>query len=124
MSENSARIFVIARTSVVYGWHQTKSNFATWVVDSLKNQKSINVVEDHYNSPTLADDLATMISKLIDRRTSGIYHTAGSTRISRYEFALRIAETFGLDKSLIIPVKMNSIKSWIAKRPSRFITSR
>jgi dTDP-4-dehydrorhamnose reductase len=46
---------------------------------------------------------------------NGIFHIAGE-RMSRYEFALRVAEAFGLDKSLIKEAKMEEMK-WIAKRP-------
>ena len=45
----------------------------------------------------------------------GIFHLAGATRISRYEFALRIADKFGLDKDLIIPSRMEELK-WLAKK--------
>jgi dTDP-4-dehydrorhamnose reductase len=108
---------VIARTSVVYGWHPTKVNFATWVVDSLRNRRRINVAEDHYNSPTLADDLAEIIGRIMGSKGFGVYHASGSERISRFEFALKIADTFELDRSLLKPVKMRDIEAWIAKRP-------
>jgi len=109
--------FLIARASVVYGWHPRKLNFATWVIDSLKNRRRIPVVEDHYNSPTLADDLEDIIRRMVGSKAVGVYHTAGGERVSRYEFALKIAETFGLDRSLIAPVKMVDVKGWIARRP-------
>jgi len=109
--------FVIARTSVLYGWHASGMNFATWVIDSLRNGKRISVAEDHYNSPTLADDLAEMIVKVVEMGASGVYHTAGSERVSRYDFAIKIAETFELDKLLIMPIKMKDLKVWLAKRP-------
>ncbi|MBS7622851.1 dTDP-4-dehydrorhamnose reductase [Candidatus Bathyarchaeota archaeon] len=107
----------IVRPSVVYGWHTRKLNFATWVIDSLRNRKRIPVAEDHYNSPTLADDLSEIISLMIKRKLCGVYHTAGAERASRYEFALKIAETFGLDRSLISPVRMVDVGAWIALRP-------
>jgi len=109
--------FVIARTSVLYGWHRKKLNFATWVIDSLGSGKRISVAEDHYNSPTLADNLAEMILGIMKIDTTGIYHMAGGERISRYEFATRIAEAFDFDKKLITPVKMKDVKAWIARRP-------
>jgi dTDP-4-dehydrorhamnose reductase len=108
---------IIARTSVVYGWNQRRPNFATWVVDSLRNRRRISVVEDHYNSPTLADELAEIIRKMLHSEKSGVYHVAGGERISRHGFALKIAETFGLDCSLVVPVKMAELRNWIAKRP-------
>ena len=109
--------FVVARTSVVYGWHPRKLNFATWVIDSLEKGKRIPVAEDHYNSPTLADNLAEIIQRIVGSNAGGVYHTAGGERVSRYEFAVKIAETFELDKSLMAPVKMGDLKAWIAKRP-------
>jgi len=109
--------FVVARTSVLYGWHPSKRNYATWIMDSLKNRKRINVVTDHYNSPTYADDLAETISRVIERDVNGILHVSGKDRVSRYDFAMEIAEVFGLDPSLVTPVKMADLKAWVARRP-------
>jgi len=109
--------FIIARTSVLYGWHPRKLNFATWIIDSLKSGQRISVVEDHYNSPTLADNLAEVILRIVRIDATGLYHIAGSERISRYGFAMQTAEVFGLDRSLITPVKMQDFNVWVAKRP-------
>ncbi len=79
--------------------------------------RGIDVVNDHYNSPTLADNLAQALLEMVERDLSGVYHTSGSERISRYEFALRVAEAFNLDPSLIRPVKMSELKAWVARRP-------
>jgi dTDP-4-dehydrorhamnose reductase len=108
---------VIARTSVLYGWHPNRPNFATCVIESLRSRKKIGVANDHYNSPTWAGNLAEMIMSIVENHLTGIYHTAGSERISRYEFAMKVADVFELDSTLINPVKMNDLKTWIAKRP-------
>lgn len=108
---------LIVRTSVLYGWHPWKKNFATWVLDSLKQKKRITVVDDHYNSPTLADNLAGLLLEAIEKGLTGLYHTAGRERISRFKFALEIAKTFDLDSRLVKPIKMAKLKAWVAKRP-------
>ena len=108
---------VIVRTSVLYGWHPWKSNFVKWVIQSLTENKQISVVNDHYNSPTLAYNLAEVILGIIKKDLKGLYHTAGSERINRFEFALKIAKTFYLDASLIRPIEMRELKAWVAKRP-------
>ena len=92
---------VIIRTSVLYGWHPWKPNFVKWVIESLREAKQISVVNDHFNSPTLADNLAEVMLEIIDRNLRGLYHTARRERINRFEFALKIAETFDLDSNLI-----------------------
>jgi len=109
--------YVIARTSVLYGWHPSKTNFVTWIIECLRHRKSINVVYDHYNSPTLADNLAEVLLEAVDMDFKGIYNIAGSQRINRYDFAVKIARNFGLDSSLIRPIKMEELKVWKAKRP-------
>jgi len=109
--------YLIARASVLYGWHPRKKNFATWVLDSLKQKKRIKVVDDHYNSPTLADNLAELLVEAVEKDLIGLYHAAGRERISRFEFALQIARTFGLDSELIEPIRMAELKAWVARRP-------
>jgi len=109
--------YVIARPSVLYGWHSWKTNFALWVMESLRRKEPITVVDDHYNSPTLADNLAEALLEIAETDLNGIFHTAGSERINRYEFAVKIAKNFDLDANMIKPVKMSELKMWIAKRP-------
>jgi len=109
--------FAILRTSVLYGWHPLKRNFATWVINELKQNKEITVVEDHYNTPTLADNLAEMAIETIPKDLQGVYHACGSERIGRYEFARQIARAFDLNQNLIRPIKMEQLTAWIAKRP-------
>jgi dTDP-4-dehydrorhamnose reductase len=109
--------YAILRTSVLYGWHPWKQNFATWIINKLKQQQEITVVEDHYNTPTLADNLAEMSVEVAKKDLQGLYHASGRERISRYEFAKQIAGTFNLNSDLIKPVRMSQLTTWIAKRP-------
>lgn len=104
------------RTSVLYGWHPTKLNFATWVLKGLREGQVLRVVNDHINSPTFADNLADAIRKAIEYDSQGILHIAGDERISRFDFARRIARQFALDESLLVPVEMKDL-DWIARRP-------
>ena len=107
--------YIIARTSVLYGWH-TRLNFVSWVIHELQKGNKINIVTDQFNSPTLVDDLAEQIITLIERDKRGIFHTAGGERISRYEFVNDIAQIFELDQTLITPVTSDRM-NWIARRP-------
>lgn len=109
--------YAILRTSVLYGWHPWKQNFVTWTINQLKQNKEIIVVKDHYNTPTLVDNLAEMTLEIVERDSQGLFHTSGSERISRYEFAKQIAKTFNLNSHLIKPIKMDQLTTWIAKRP-------
>jgi dTDP-4-dehydrorhamnose reductase len=109
--------YAILRTSVLYGWHPSKMNFATWVISKLEKNEEIAVVEDHYNTPTLADNLAEMAIEVAERNLQGLFHASGRERINRFELAKDIARTFNLNSDLIKPMKMNELKVWVAKRP-------
>jgi dTDP-4-dehydrorhamnose reductase len=94
--------FIIARTAVLYGLGgYGKKPFPLWVLDNLKEGKEIRVVIDQFNNPTFADDLARILLKLYEKDAFGIFHAVGKDNVSRYEFALKVAEIFNLDKNLI-----------------------
>ncbi len=111
-------IACIARPCVIYGARPAsgKVNFALWLIDKLRLGEEVKIVTDQFITPTLNTNLARMLLEVTERELKGIFHLAGATRVSRYEFALRIANKFGLDKNLILPVRMREMK-WIASRP-------
>jgi len=114
--ERICRNYIIVRSSVLYGWHPTKKSFATWLINKLRSGSPVNIITDQFNSPTLTDDLAEMTVELVKRNQNGIFHCAGSERISRYEFAMKIAYVFGLDKGLIKKTTSDKL-NWKASRP-------
>jgi len=107
--------YVIARTSVLYGWHE-RLNFVTWVIERLKNKNKIRIVTDQYTSPTFADNLAEVLLEIAEKDIQGLYHITGSERINRYNFALKIADKFDLDKNLIAPILSKELNQK-AERP-------
>jgi dTDP-4-dehydrorhamnose reductase len=107
----------IARPSVIYGWGpQARLNFATWLISNLKEGREVNVLTDQYVSPTLNTNVAEMLLEIAQKRLTGVLHTAGATRVDRYQYALSLAEICNLRKDLIKPTKMNEMQ-WKAKRP-------
>lgn len=110
--------YLIARASVIYGSKPAsgKINFALWLLDKLKKDQEIKVLADQYVSPTLNTNLAEMLLEACERRLTGVYHMSGATRVSRYEFAVRLAETFDLNKDLVKEAKMKDM-NWVATRP-------
>lgn len=110
--------YLIARASVIYGLTPPsgKTSFALWLIDKLKKNREAKVLTDQYVSPTLNTNLAEMILEACEKKLVGIYHMSGASRVSRYEFAIKLAEVFNLNKDLIIASSMKEI-DWIAKRP-------
>lgn len=103
--------WAIVRTILVYGITpvMNRGNLVTWVRDSLIQKKAVNVVDDQFRMPTLVDDLADGIIRIIERNKSGIFHLSGPEMTSVHGFALKTASFFNLDDSLITPVKSSSL---------------
>ena len=106
---------IVLRTTVIYGWH-TKSRFTNWVLNSLKNSQKIHAFTDQFNTPTLVDDMAKAILQIFTKDKFGLFNAVGATCLSRYQFALKLADRFNLDKNLIIPTSSVG-KKQIAPRP-------
>ncbi len=102
--------YFIARTMVLYGYSPgVKLNFALWLVQSLDAGTRVKVVDDQYGNPTLVDDLAYGLLRAVELEKTGIFNIAGREIVTRFEFAVRLAEKFGLDAGLITPVKTSDL---------------
>ena len=108
--------YTIIRTSTPFGLHPKKKSFALWITENLKSKKEIRVLSDQYTSPTFVPNLSKMLIEVVTKQITGIIHLAGSTRISRYDFAEMVADKLDLDKTLLKPTKMTDMK-WDAQRP-------
>ena len=120
-SENVLRLsgtyHTILRTNVLYGIaHNSRPDFVRWVVNSVRGGKKIRIVTDQINNPTFIDDLIQAISKVIEYKKLGVYNIGGKEFLSRYDFTMKIADFFQLDKSLITPIKTDELKQ-AAPRP-------
>ncbi len=110
--------WAIARTVLVYGIvdNMSRSNIVLWVKSNLEQGKTINVVDDQFRTPTLAEDLADGCILIAQKRAKGIYNISGKDYYSILELAHVVADYYKLDKSLIKPSKSADIKQ-PAKRP-------
>ena len=106
---------VVLRTTVIYG-RQKRSRFTQWVLENLQNHHTVTAFTDQYNTPTLVDDLSKAIVKILELDLSGLFHASGKTCINRYEFALKLADKFQLDKKLVLRT-LTSEKNQTAPRP-------
>ncbi len=112
--------WAIARTVLVYGiaHDMSRSNIILWVKKSLEEGKDINVVDDQWRSPTLAEDLAQGCLLIAVNEATGIYNISGKNLMTPYEMAMQTADYFKLDKSLITKTDGSKFKQ-TAKRPPK-----
>ena len=110
----------IARTIIVYGIAPglSRSNVVLWAKAALEKGEPINVVDDQWRMPTLAEDLADGCIRIAKRGALGIYHLSGPDGMSILELVQRVARFFDLDPSVIQLITSASL-SQPAKRPPR-----
>ena len=109
--------YLIIRPNVLYSSNLNESNhFLSWVINSLKDRKEINVVNDQLSNPVYVSDLVEVVLSSLFVEYNGVYHFGSEDIISRYDFALLISKIFNLDENLVNPIKTCDLKQ-IAKRP-------
>ncbi len=108
----------ILRTVLVYGItnDMSRSNIVLWVKNSLEQGKKIQVVNDQWRTPTLAEDLAMGCYLAAKKRVTGIYNISGQDFLSPYDIAMKTAQYFSLDASLISATDSSTFTQ-PAKRP-------
>ena len=114
--QNFSANWCIARTSTPFGLHPTKKSFPMWVIENLQKQKQIDVLIDQFTSPTYIPNLSRMLIEISERHITGIIHTAGASKISRYQMACMVSDKLNLDSTLLKQISINKMK-WVAQRP-------
>ncbi len=121
--QNSTIDFTILRTILVYGKveNANKGNIVLWVKSELEKGKKINVINDQFRMPILANDLAKACLLVIQNSkisNKQIYHISSNELLSIYEIAIQVAEVFNLDKSLINQITTEELNQK-AQRPPK-----
>ncbi|HXB42175.1 MAG TPA: SDR family oxidoreductase, partial [Bacteroidia bacterium] len=76
--------WAIARTMLVYGIvdNASRSNIVLWAKQNLEQKKNINVVDDQFRTPTLAEDLADGCILIAEKKVHGVYNISGKDFMS------------------------------------------
>ena len=107
---------LIIRTNF-FGWgHQYRQSFSDWLIDNLGAGKELTLFDDVFFTPILADAVALNAHALLERSESGIFHLVGDERLSKYDFALKLANQFCLPVTLINRAQLD-LAELVAPRP-------
>ena len=109
--------YTIARLAYPYrATYDLKPDFIQKIRAGLESGKLYPQFSDTVITPTFIDDIARAFDKIIDRMPRGILHTVGSSSLSPYQLAQKVAVAYGFDPNL---VKEGSLTQYLksANRP-------
>ncbi|HUP69537.1 MAG TPA: dTDP-4-dehydrorhamnose reductase [Acidimicrobiales bacterium] len=92
----------IVRTSWVCG--RFGRNFVRSILAAAAERDELSVVDDQHGCPTFADDLASMIVRLVVSRLPGTFHVTNQGATTWYGLACAAMQCAGLDPGRIKPI--------------------
>lgn len=116
--KNSKCKWAILRTIIVYGIISdgSRSNIVLWAKGALEKGEVINVVNDQWRMPTLAEDLADCCLLAVEKDAQGVFNASGKEMMSISELVYKVADFWKLDKGLVKEISSASLNQ-TAKRP-------
>ena len=88
-----------------------KGDFVRYFLTELLTGRKVKAIENQKITPTYINDMAAALRQLITNRAKGIFHIASTDSISPFEFAVNLAQEFGLDPKFIKPIKFGNLKN-------------
>jgi dTDP-4-dehydrorhamnose reductase len=96
---------LMVRTSLLYGGPEP-SRHERMACEAAQGRGGMTFFEDELRSPVLVGELASALLELARREEAGILHVAGADTVSRYEFAVLLAQAHGLSGARIVRTRL------------------
>jgi len=113
--KNNCQDHVIVRTNF-YGLDSESKFLFNKILNDLKLGKKIIGFSDVIFTPLEVSNLSQLIYDVATSKYNGILHLASDEIISKYDFCIKIAEVFKLNKNSIKKGSIDEMK-FLAKRP-------
>ena len=88
-----------------------------WAKRALEKGDSLNIIDDQFRAPTLAEDLADACILSFKKKKYGVYHTSGKDIMSIFEIVERIARYYGYPTDKLNKISTSTLNQ-IAERPA------
>lgn len=89
--------WTILRTIIVFGVGEnlSKGNIVLWAKGALAKEDPLNIIDDQFRAPTLAEDLADICILAAKKKAFGVFNASGKDIMSIYEIVETIAKHYG-----------------------------
>ena len=120
--EKACKQHFILRTNF-FGWGPGyRQSFSDYIINNLQIGHRVQLYKDVFYTPIEISILSELTVRLFSSDAYGIYNASGSSRISKYDFGLLIADAFNLPLQLIEPVMYNDM-NYEVSRPNEMSLS-
>ena len=111
---------LIVRISWVCGFHG--ANMVKTILKIMNSQPELRFVDDQVGSPTIAEDAAVGIVRLVEHGAHGTWHLTNQGSTSWFGFAGDVLEAAGEDRARVKPIRTADLQPpRPAKRPANSV---
>ena len=111
--------WTILRTIIVFGVGEnlSKGNVVLWAKGALEKAEPLNIIDDQFRAPTLAEDLADACILAANKKVYGVFNASGKDIMSIFEMAECIANYFGNDTSNLNRISTSTLNQKAGRPP-------
>jgi dTDP-4-dehydrorhamnose reductase len=111
--------WTILRTIIVFGVGEnlSKENIVLWAKGALEKAEPLNIIDDQFRAPTLAEDLADICILAAKKKAFGIFNASGKDIMSIYEIVERIAKHYGNSTANLNKISTATLKQKAVRPP-------
>jgi len=111
--------WTVLRTIIVFGVGEklSKGNIVLWAKGALEKGDPLNIIDDQFRAPTLAEDLADICILAAKKKALGIFNASGKDIMSIYEIVVRIAKHYGHSTENLNKISTATLKQKAGRPP-------
>jgi len=111
--------WTVLRTIIVFGVGEklSKGNIVLWAKGALEKGDPLNIIDDQFRAPTLAEDLADICILAAKKKAFGIFNASGKDIMSIYEIVERIAKHYGNSTENLNKISTATLKQKAGRPP-------
>ena len=111
--------WTVLRTIIVFGVGEklSKGNIVLWAKGALAKGDPLNIIDDQFRAPTLAEDLADICILAAKKKAFGVFNASGKDIMSIYEIVERIAKHYGNSTENLNKISTATLKQKAGRPP-------
>ena len=99
------------------GENLSKGNIVLWAKGALEKEEKLNIIDDQFRAPTLAEDLAEACLLVARKKAHGIFHISGKDIMRIYEMLENIANYYGYNVNKLNRISTSTLNQKAARPP-------